>query len=36
MRLADVDKDVKYVPGNYATYPPYYGRFLEILLDVME
>src|ERR1700754_1018851 len=27
MRLADVDKDVKYVPGNFNTYPPYYGRF---------
>lgn len=24
MRLADVDKDVQYVPGNY---PVYYGRF---------
>jgi hypothetical protein len=27
MCLADVDKDVKYVPGTYSTYPPYYGRF---------
>ncbi|MEO5636708.1 MAG: hypothetical protein ABIR15_06265 [Chitinophagaceae bacterium] len=27
MRLADVDKDVKYVPGNYSTFPQYYGRF---------
>jgi len=27
MRLADVDKDVTYVPGTYNTYPPYYGRF---------
>lgn len=23
MRLADVDKDVKYVPGNYNSFPPY-------------
>jgi hypothetical protein len=27
MRLADVDKDIKYVPGSYGTYPRYYGRF---------
>ncbi|MEO6315570.1 MAG: hypothetical protein ABIU63_16175 [Chitinophagaceae bacterium] len=27
MRLADVDKDVKYVPGSFNTFPPYYGRF---------
>lgn len=27
MKLADVNKDVTYVPGRYNTYPPYYGRF---------
>jgi hypothetical protein len=27
MRLADVDKDITYVPGSYGTYPRYYGRF---------
>jgi len=27
MKLADVSKDVKYVPGTYSTFPPYYGRF---------
>ncbi|MFT3822350.1 MAG: hypothetical protein QM731_00470 [Chitinophagaceae bacterium] len=27
MRLADVDKDIRYVPGTYNTYPGYYGRF---------
>lgn len=27
LRLADVAKDVQYVPGTYSTYPPYYGRF---------
>ena len=26
MRLVDVDKDLKYVPGQYPP-PPYYGRF---------
>ncbi|HEY0271874.1 MAG TPA: hypothetical protein VGC22_01760 [Chitinophaga sp.] len=26
MRLADVDKDIRYVQGSYP-YPPYYGRF---------
>src|ERR1700712_2233972 len=27
MRLADVDKDVKYVPGSFNNFPVYYGRF---------
>ena len=27
MRLIDVDKDVKYVPGSFNTFPVYYGRF---------
>ena len=27
MRLADVDKDVKYVPGNFNSFPTYYNRF---------
>lgn len=27
MRLADVDKDVRYVPGTSNNFPPYYGRF---------
>ena len=27
MKLADVNKEVNYVPGTYSTYPPYYGRF---------
>lgn len=27
MRLADVDKDIHYVPGTYSTYPGFYGRF---------
>lgn len=27
MKLADVEKDVQYVPGRFNTYPPYYGRF---------
>lgn len=26
MRLADVDKDIKYVPGTFSTFPSYYGR----------
>ncbi len=27
MRLADVDKDVKYVAGNFNSFPTYYNRF---------
>ena len=27
LRLVDVDKDVKYVPGSYTTYPVYYRDF---------
>ncbi|WP_301922685.1 hypothetical protein [Ferruginibacter sp.] len=27
MRLADVEKDVKYIPGNYSSFPGYYNRF---------
>ncbi|HEY4149524.1 MAG TPA: hypothetical protein VGM41_11370 [Chitinophagaceae bacterium] len=27
MKLADVSKDVNYVPGNFSTYPGFYGRF---------
>ena len=27
MRLADVARDIRYVPGTYNTYPGYYGRF---------
>lgn len=27
MRLADVDKDVRYVPGSFNSFPVYYGKF---------
>jgi hypothetical protein len=27
MKLADVQKEVNYVPATYSTYPRYYGRF---------
>ena len=27
LRLADVERDINYIPGTYNTYPRYYGRF---------
>lgn len=33
LRLADVEKDIRYVPGSYRTYPTYYNRFWPYFLN---